>query len=76
MNKKYRQLKLTGGDEIICEVIDETDYEIVLGGWNNTKSVIRENNIEMYHLIKTGIADGMVENNFKRLLVYLHGMIN
>ena len=30
MNKKYRQLKLTGGDEIICEVIDETDYEIVI----------------------------------------------
>jgi hypothetical protein len=59
-------LFVKASNDIHIKISDtETDYEIVLGGWNNTKSVIRENNIEMYHLIKTGIADGMVENNFK-----------
>ena len=43
----------------------DTEYEIVLGGWNNTKSVIRKNNIEICSLIQNFVADGNKYNNFK-----------
>ena len=42
-----------------------TEYEIVLGGWNNTQSVIRENNNEICNLQKSDIADGKFINQFK-----------
>jgi len=42
-----------------------TVYEIVLGGWNNTKSVIRKDGIEVLSLQKNGVADGNNYNNFK-----------
>lgn len=44
------------------------EYEIVLGGWNNTKSVIRENNTEIFCLIKNNVADKNVINNFKLII--------
>jgi hypothetical protein len=37
----------------------------VLGGWNNTKSVIRENTVEIFSLIKDNIADENVYNKFQ-----------
>lgn len=41
-----------------------TEYEIVLGGWNNTQSVIREYCNEICNLKKADIADGKFTNQF------------
>jgi hypothetical protein len=43
----------------------DLEYEIVLGGWNNTKSVIREHNNEIFNLIENNIADKNNYNNFQ-----------
>jgi len=46
----------------------DTEYEIILGGWNNKKNVIRENNNEIFSLLKNNIADIKNFNNFKILI--------
>ena len=56
------ELNIKASNDIHIKISnDEIDYEIVLGGWSNTISVIRENNNEIFKLIKNNIA----ENIFK-----------
>jgi hypothetical protein len=43
----------------------DQEYEIVLGGWSNTKSVIRENSNEICCLVQNDIADGNNYNNYQ-----------
>jgi hypothetical protein len=51
-----------------------TEYEIVLGGWNNNKSCIRENNNEIFNLLKPDIADGENYNKFQ--IKIINGTMN
>lgn len=44
---------------------NKIEYEIVIGGWSNTKSVIRENNQEIHCLNKNGLADATKFNKYQ-----------
>lgn len=59
------ELKVKASNDIHIKITnDNIEYEIVLGGWKNTKSVIRENNKEIFSLIQNDVADNN-ENIFK-----------
>ena len=63
------ELNVKASNDIHIKITNtKTEYEIVLGGWENTKSVIRENNNEIFDLYKNNIADGNNYNNFKILI--------
>jgi hypothetical protein len=60
------ELNVKASNDIHIKISNlETEYEIVLGGWNNTKSVIRQNNKEIFKLIQDNVADDKNANNFK-----------
>lgn len=60
------ELNVKASNDIHIKISDlEIEYEIVLGGWDNTKSVIRENDTEIFDLLQNNVADGSKFNNFK-----------
>jgi hypothetical protein len=60
------ELNVKASNDIHIKITNlETEYEIVLGGWNNTMSVIRQNDKEIFHLIQDNVADDKNTNNFK-----------
>lgn len=63
------ELNVKASNDIHIKISDiDTEYEIVLGGWNNTKSVIRENNTEICHLIQDNVADENNGHDFKLMI--------
>jgi hypothetical protein len=63
------ELNVKASNDIHIKITNlDTEYEIVLGGWKNTKSVIRENNKEIFNLIQNNVADENNSNNFKVII--------
>jgi len=63
------ELNVKASNDIHIKLINlDIEYEIVLGGWNNTKSVIRENNKEICNLIQNNVADDNNNNIFKFII--------
>jgi len=59
------ELNVKASNDIHIKITNnDTEYEIVLGGWNNTISVIRENNHEICNLVRSNVADGLIKNKF------------
>jgi len=76
-------LLINASNDIHIKIKDNTlnvCYEIVLGGWNNTKSVIRKNDVEICSLLKKNLVVNTetkitvsLKNNF--LGIYKNGNI-
>ena len=63
------ELNIKASNDIHIKITnDEIEYEIVLGGWNNTISVIRENNKQIFYIEKNNVADENIENIFKVMI--------
>jgi hypothetical protein len=63
-------LRVKATSDIHIKITNQTtEYEIVIGGWNNTRSVIRENNNELCCLNQHNVADGTKYNNFECMIV-------
>lgn len=57
------ELNVKASNDIHIKISDmNTEYEIVLGGWDNTKSVIRENNKEIFYLVQNNVASNDYAN--------------
>lgn len=64
IEKNSFDLRVKAKNDIHIKLINKnTEYEICLGGWSNTKSVVRENNIEILAFTKKDVADEN-QNNF------------
>jgi len=50
INDSSFELMIQATNDIHVKLVDVHEYEIVLGGWGNTKSVIRKNNQEIYSI--------------------------
>lgn len=60
------QLNVKAKNDIHIQISNNIDeYEIVLGGWSNWRSVIRENGREINSIIQYGIADESNFNNYE-----------
>ena len=69
------ELNVKASNDIHIKITNfDIDYEIVLGGWNNTKSVIRENKNEIFSLKKNNVANKQTYNNFK--FIINNGILN
>ena len=58
------ELSVKAPNDIHISIKNDVEYEIVLGGWCNTESAIRENGKEIYKLKKENIAEN-VFNTFR-----------
>jgi hypothetical protein len=60
------ELNVKATNDIHIKLVhDVTEYEIVLGGWKNTISVIRENGCELCRTHQTNIANGNNHTTFQ-----------
>jgi hypothetical protein len=59
------ELNIRASNDIHIKIQDDSEYEIVLGGWANTRSVIRQNGKELACLVQNNVADKDNYNNFK-----------
>jgi FkbM family methyltransferase len=60
------ELDIRASNDIHIKIANSnTEYEIVLGGWKNTRSVIRENNNEICSLMNDNIADNVYKHTYK-----------
>jgi transcriptional regulator CtsR len=60
------ELSIKATNDIHIQLSNE--YEIVLGGWHNTMSMIRENGKEIHRLVKNNVAENTF-NNFQVKIV-------
>jgi hypothetical protein len=60
------ELKVKAPNDIHIKISNKinVEYEIVIGGWKNGMSVIRENNREIFRYIKNDLADSKKYNNY------------
>ena len=59
------ELNIKASNDIHIKIKNDSEYEIVLGGWGNTRSVIRQHKKELAILLQNNIADRDNYNNFK-----------
>jgi len=50
-------LNVKAANDIHIKLTDIDEYEIVLGGWNNTRCLVRENGRPLFDLWKEGVAE-------------------
>ena len=69
------ELFIKAYNDIHIKIINtEMEYEILLGGWSNWRSVIRINGVDVCDLVRYGVGDFDNENSFKILVLdsFLH----